>query len=165
MLAGSEQLGGTWERACRWREREGQEGPRGRWKGSLPAPSLTRLWRKERLYSAGGKEGKRNQNSRKGTYFLFSNTPDGTHCTCPARPICTRRQKVCGSLGTGKPPPCARSPDSERAASLRLLLSLHRLLEIKGGSPPTSCWQEEDIYLSEFIIGKSFGEKSFNLSL
>lgn len=107
---------GTGVSACRWRDRKARRaheaGGRGqacrvlsppkRHPGSLPAWLFSRLWGKQRLYACRGKAGKMNQNSRKGN-FLFCNTTNGTHATCPPRSVCMRKQKFHGSVGTCEP--------------------------------------------------------------
>lgn len=97
-----------------------------------------------------------NKNSRKEAHFLFCKATDGTHSTCPPRSICRRKQKFSKSLRMCKP----AAMHSKAVTAHRTLASAYcciRLPEIKGGRPPTSCWQEEDIYsnlLFESLLGK-----------
>lgn len=69
-----------------------------------------------------------------------------------------RKRKFSRSLGVCKP----AAVRSEAVTASRTLASASgrvRLLEIKGGGPPTSCWQEEAIY-SNLLFENLLGGKS-----
>lgn len=151
--------------ACRWRDRKG---PRGGRKGSglqSPQPSRTspgsspglvifKALGKAEAVRLQGRVGKMNQNSRKGN-FLFCNTTNGTHAPGPPRSVCARKQKSRGSVGTCEP---IATAELRQQARPRLCLLL------ACGSPPTACWQEEDIY-SDLLFESLLGEKNHLISL
>lgn len=124
--------------------------------GPLPAQSLTRLWGQRTGYRSARAGWGKNQDFRKEAYFLFCKATDGTHSTCPPSSIYVSKQKFSKSLGMCKPA-AIRSKAVTASKTLASASHCTRLPEIKGGRPPRSCWQEEDIYsnlLFESLLGK-----------
>lgn len=164
---GSGQLwvAGSWGRRL---QVEGQEGPKRREEGVRPVESsalpnspgsspglvIFKALGKAEAVCLQGRVGKMNQNSRKGN-FLFCNTTNGTHAPGPPRSVCGRKQKSRGSVGTCEP---IATAELRQQARPRLCLLL------ACGSPPTACWQEEDIY-SDLLFESLLGEKNHLISL